>query len=212
MESKDDQILEDIANWTFPGIGLYYRDTPLTEIQLSKYKTGSLLRNNFFIDVTPASEGIDGNTRYLIASSKAAPIYKVQGTENSQKWKLHVLNANSYFKVLDIYILKDKTQILLLHIPKRWADLVMQGSESIKFDFEQKIIDTARQRFEEKMDKQISSELSGPEWREHVELPIGIDPNNNLCDINQPVLITGGTLNLYKSIQKLSGDQSGLNS
>lgn len=207
---SQDKIIEDIANWIFLGIGIYYRDTPLTGEQINKYRIGNYLRNNFFIDTSSFSEGIDGNTRYIIASSKAAPIYKVEGNSNTEKWKLHVLNANSYFKVLDVYVKNDKTQILLLHIPKKMLEIV-SGGENMNFDQERMIINTARQLFEEKLNEPPSLELSEALWHNRIKYPIGLDPNNNLCDIKQPVSISGQGLHIYNGIEKMVNDQTQLN-
>src|SRR4051812_18774603 len=120
MANADDRTLvEDLANWTFSELALYYRDTPLSPRQLAQYQVGTYLRNNFFVDVSSFSEGLLGNARYLIASSKAAALYQV-ATNNPDlaRWKLHVLNANSCFKVLDVCEMTRGTQIVLLHVPR----------------------------------------------------------------------------------------------
>ncbi|MDB5258955.1 MAG: hypothetical protein JWO73_163 [Candidatus Taylorbacteria bacterium] len=207
---NQDKTIEDIANWIFPGLGIYYRDTPLTEEQICKYSIGSYLRNNFFIDTSSFSEGVDGKTRYIIVSSKVAPMYKFEGNSNTVRWKLSVVNANSYFKILDVYAKNGKTQILLLHVPKKLVEIV-SGGKNIDFDLEKTVIDTARQRFDEMLDKKPAAEFSEVAWRDRIKYPIGLDPSDNLCDINKPVSISGPALSVYGAIEKIVGDQTGLN-
>jgi hypothetical protein len=108
---------EEIVNWTLSGLTMYYRDSELSSAVVSKYKVGQIFRSRTFVDVSSFAGKLTKNCRFIFASTKAAPLYQIN--PSTEKWGLHTINANSYFKVLDVYGKDGKTQFFLLHIPAK---------------------------------------------------------------------------------------------
>src|SRR4051812_24493777 len=108
----DNQKIEEICNRTFAGLTLFYRDTNLDPGHIAKYKTGQILCERGFTDMTFKGGGLDGNLRYLIASARAKDVSSI--LPDMSKYGLSLLSSGSFFKVLDVYSIGDKTQVLLL--------------------------------------------------------------------------------------------------
>lgn len=199
--------MEAIANWIFPGLALYYRDTPLTAQQLALYQIGHIIRNDFFIDCSPILGGLIGNTRYLIASSKTAAIYTV--SPDVRRFKQHTINANAFFKILDIYHTTGKTQVLLLHIPRAYS-LVLNPQSTFK-PLEPQVVQTARVRFDQAIGMPPDPNLADIAWQKKVGLPIGITPDNQLNDIHSLTPLPPESRQLSEAFEKMVNDTSDLN-
>ena len=181
-KEKQTQFFEEIMNWTLPGLTFYYRDCEIDDGILSKYFVGQIIRSQIFVDVSSIAGKLTKSCRYVIASSKAAAFYKLN--PETEKWKLHVINANSYFKVLDIYKKQDGTQICLLHIPEKGVEvfknkIVINIDNKNIEDVEKHIIEKARESFDKKMQLPVIIELEESEWIERTSYPIGLDSENN---------------------------------
>lgn len=199
MDNLQKDLLEKIINWTFPGLTFYYRDTALSDRQLSMYKVGQVLRNGFFIDVASTAGKPTQNTRFIIASSKAAPVYKIN--PNTEKWGMHVINANSYFKVLDIYEIENNRQIFLLHIPAKGIDFFWESQTN----FEEQFINKARESFDKKYNSDIIEVFQDKEWIDKTRFAIGLDNNDNYFSI-KPSPLQHDVLPLFEGLRKLSND------
>ena len=80
MEEEQKKIFENseaIFNWTYPGATLYYKDCELKNSVVKLFKEGQILRNGYFLDVSWKGGGLNKNTRFIIASSKAAKLYEI---------------------------------------------------------------------------------------------------------------------------------------
>ncbi len=199
-----------IINWTLPGLTMFYRDTQQPKRIIEKYKVGQIFRSSTFVDVSNYAGKPTGNCRFIIASSKAAPIYKIN--KNTEKWRLHVLNCNSYFKVLDVFEEKDVIQIFLLHIPFQGIDLFRQinlkmGSQNL----EEQFIEKARISLRQKLAMEIPPPLLEIEWIKRTEIPIGLNSQNEFLPLNPTEKLPLSVLPLYQAIQKMTNDLSGLN-
>jgi hypothetical protein len=75
MVSKEK--FNELINWTLPGLTFYYRDCEIDNEILSKYFVGQIIRSQIFVDVSSFAGKLTKNCRYIIASSKAAPLYKI---------------------------------------------------------------------------------------------------------------------------------------
>ena len=149
---------------------------------LSKYFVGQILRSQIFVDVSGFAGKLTKNCRYVIASSKAAPLYKM--APDNEKWKLHVINVNSFFKLLDIYRRNEQTQILLLHIPEKGIEIFKHLVINIgDTNVEEEIINKARDSFDVKMKMPVCIELEESEWIERTKYPIGLDSENNFFSL-----------------------------
>lgn len=174
---------EEIINWTLPGLTMYYRDSQLPNDIISKYEVGQIFRSQTFVDVSSIAGKLQKNCRFIFASAKAAPLYQLN--PDTEKWRLHVINANSYFKVLDIYKKDGKTQFLLLHIPARGIDFfrntVLQLGGN---DIETQIIEKSRLSLDQKMQMNVIPELEEKEWNERTEFPIGLNSSNQFFSLH----------------------------
>lgn len=196
---------EEIINWTLPGLTMYYRDSELPETIIQKYQVGQIFRSQTFVDVSSLAGRLMKNCRFIFASSKAAPLYQVN--RDTERWKLHTINANSYFKVLDIYIKEDKTQIFLLHIPAKgigfFRNTILKLSEN---NIEKQIIEKARNSLDQKMEMMPVQELEEAEWVERTCFPIGLDNNNEFFPLQPTSEIFNQAVPLYNAIRKITND------
>lgn len=208
MEDSNSKFLkntEAIFNWTYPGATLYYRDCNLENKVLELYKEGQILRNGYFLDVSYKGGGTDKNTRFIIASSKAAKLYEIN--PDVEKYGHCCINANSYFKILNIYKLKDKTQIFLLHIPANGIEYFSNVSSNIDEQF----IARAKKSFDEKAEINPIPELLEKNWVERTNFPVGMDGYNKFYSLESitPIPVQGE--HLYNGIRNLTKDNSDLN-
>ncbi|MDQ3015684.1 MAG: hypothetical protein M3R25_03040 [Bacteroidota bacterium] len=165
----DKSLIEDIYDQTFSGLALFYRDTNLTENLIERYQVGQILTERGFIDLTYLGGGMATNLRYLIASSHGKDVSAFD--PHSNQFGHVMLSSNSFFKVLGIYKIGDKTQILLLEIPETGIDLFAGATSNIEED----IIKKAREDFEMKINTEPIPVLQYLDWKERTEFPIGMN-------------------------------------
>lgn len=197
--------IEEIVNWTLSGLTMYYRDTQLSDDIIEKYEIGQIIRSQTFVDVSNFAGKLTKNCRFIFATNKAAPLYQIN--PDTEKWKLHTINANSYFKVLDIYQKEGKTQFFLLHIPARGIDFYRNTVLKLGGDnLEQQIIQKSRISFDQKMGIAIVPELEEQEWINRTNFPIGLDNKNNPFPLNPTEELFQQTIPLYNAIFKMTKD------
>lgn len=166
--------LKAIYNETFSGLKLFYRDTDLSEILISNYKIGQIIQEKGFTDMTSMGGGLSGNLRYLIASAHPKDLSKFN--PDSAKIGHFLLDTIAYFKVLDVYKIQNKTQILLLNIPDN-SLLLLKNSTS---NLEEEIIEKARKKFSTKIDLDLIPELQTESWKQRTKSPIGMNDTGEL--------------------------------
>ena len=204
--------VEEIINWTLPGLTMYYRDTQLETEVIGKYKIGEVFRSQTFVDVSGFAGKLTKNCRFIFASSKAAPLYKINPA--TAKWQLHSINANSYFKVLDIYQKEGKTQIFCLHIPASGIDLFKISEFKIgenENDIEKQIIEKARISLDQKLNLETVKALEENEWLKRTDFPIGLDKRNDFFSLYPTEGIFKEGTPLYSAIRKMTNDISDIN-
>lgn len=160
----------------FSGIGFYYRDTTLEHSIIDRYTEGLVLRHDGIIDVTHKNSGLNGNTRYIIASNRARDVSLVNPIAANFG---HFMIADehdarkgaSYFVVIDVYRFNDLTQVALLHIKKEHAGLFAKASTNI----EEEIVRFARTDFNSEANGPVPEALKGEDWGERTRAPIGFD-------------------------------------
>lgn len=196
---------EEIVNWTLSGLTMYYRDSELSSAVVSKYKVGQIFRSRTFVDVSSFAGKLTKNCRFIFASTKAAPLYQIN--PSTEKWGLHTINANSYFKVLDVYEKDGKTQFFLLHIPAKGIDFfrntVLRLGEN---NFEEQIIEKARTSFDQKMQMGIIPALEEKEWIDRTDFPIGLDGNNQFFTLQPTEEMYAPAIPMSKAIFKMTND------
>jgi len=173
--------LEKIYAETYSGICIYYRDTTLGEDLIAKYHTGQVLQHNGIVDMTNKSTGLNGNTRYLIASVKAKDVSLVNPAATHfghfvLSDETLALTGSVFFVVLDVYRVGDKTQVTLLHIKKDFANLFSHATTNL----EEEIVRLARAVFEGEVNEKVLPELRETEWANMTKAPIGFDGQDNL--------------------------------
>lgn len=203
---------EDAINWTLPGLQLFYRDTNVNGDldQLAEvYKNKNIIRAGFFIDCTSRAAKPVKNVRFIIASAHAAAIWQVMGDEESEQWRLNVLDFNSYFKVVDTYRVGSQLQILLLHVPLRGIPM-FAGMGNINIGDDMDLIKIARKSFDDKLKMEPLPWLECESWNDRTEMLPGTcsygwvpldpqEPNNEQV------------ANLHNAILSLSHDDTDLN-
>ncbi|MBB4801102.1 hypothetical protein HNP37_001141 [Flavobacterium nitrogenifigens] len=166
--------LRTMYHETFSGLKLFYRDTSLSENFISNYKIGQIIQEKGFTDMSSIGGGLSGNLRYLIASAHPKDLSKFN--PDSAKIGHFLLDSISYFKVLDIQKIEDKTQIFLLNIPDNSISLFKNSSSNL----EEEIIEKAQKRFREKIDAALIPELQTENWKERTKSPLGMSDNGEL--------------------------------
>jgi hypothetical protein len=161
--------IKDILDETFSDLKLFYRDTNLPEDLITHYKIGQIIKERGFTDMSYIDGGLSGNLRYLIASSEARDLSKFN--PDSVKNGHSLLDDNSFFKVLDIQKVKNKTQIFLLNIPGNSLPLFKNSTSNL----EEEITEKARRKFIDKIDSVSIPELQTEDWKEKTKLPLGMN-------------------------------------
>jgi hypothetical protein len=174
---------EKIINWTLSGLTMYYRDSELPTEIISKYEVGQIFRSQTFVDVSSFAGQLTKNCRFIFASTKAAPLFQVN--PSTEKWGLHTINANSYFKVLDIYKKDGRIQFFLLHIPAKGIDFFRNTVLRLSGNnFEEQIIEKSRISLDQKMQMSIIPALEEKEWIDRTDFPIGLNNENEFFPLH----------------------------
>ncbi|MFH6986185.1 hypothetical protein ACHRVW_00430 [Flavobacterium collinsii] len=166
--------IKDILDETFSDLKLFYRDTTLNNNLLASYQVGQILKEKDFTDMSFIGGGLSGNCRYLIASASARDLSKFN--PDSAKNGHALLDDNSFFKVLDIYKISDKTQIFLLNIPGNSLPLFKDSTSNL----EEEITEKAKQKFANKINSPLIPELQTENWKEKTKAPIGMSSTGEL--------------------------------
>lgn len=161
--------IKEILDETFSDLKLFYRDTNLPENLISTYKIGQIIKEKGFTDMTSIGGGIFGNFRYLIASANAKDLSKFN--PDSSKIGHFLLDEISFFKVLDIQKIENKTQVFLLHIPDNSLSLFKNSTSNL----EEEISEKAKQKFTAKINSALIPELQTDDWKEKTKSPIGMN-------------------------------------
>jgi len=150
---------------------IFVRDVFLDKHIEEKYLIGKIIREPTYCDTSRRVGGLITSHRYTILSNR---FIDFSYFEHGTNWGLCVCKRNSFFKVLDIYKINEKTQISLLHLDENWS--LFDNTHS---DIEDDIINMSRDRFKNKINYPPIPELATKEWLERLLNPIGIDFNNN---------------------------------
>ena len=145
----------------------YVRDVNLDEKLAGKYEVGQFITERGFVDASSRIGGMVTTHRYLILSSYMADF---SAFEENTNWGLHVAKPNSRFKVMDIFTLNGKTQIVLLQLPDGFEE-VFENTVSI----EREMVEELRDEFQETLKLDVIEELANPQWLERCEFPLGMN-------------------------------------
>jgi hypothetical protein len=170
MENIDNKRYEDAFNRIFPGLQMFVRDTNLSENVMEKYKVGIILRDPTFVDTSCRVGGMVTSHRYSILSNHYININEY---EHGTNWGLCICQRDSHFKILDIYVLNNKTQIVLLHLDDDW-----ELFQNITSNVEEDMIKNCRERFKIRLNEEPIPELTTKDWFDRLVYPIGINNEN----------------------------------
>lgn len=170
---KNKRIKETLDE-TFSDLKLFYRDTNLTDNLIEKYKVGQIIKEKGFTDMTSIGGGLSGSFRYLIASANAKDISKFN--PDSVKIGHFLLDEITFFKVLDIQKIENKTQVFLLNIPDNSLSLFKNSTSNI----EEEITEKARQKFISKINSPLIPALQTEDWKERTKSPIGMNEDGEM--------------------------------
>ena len=169
-QSPEYKVIES----TFVGASRYVRDVNLDEKLAGRYEIGQIIHERGFVDASKRIGGMVTSHRYLILSSYMADF---SGFEDGTNWGLHVANRGSKFKVVDIYTVGDKTQILLLQLPDGFESAFVNRT-----GVEEEFIERERENFEKDLKRDVIEELAGEIWLERCKFPLGMDENGEFFE------------------------------
>lgn len=202
--------IDEIIHWTLPGMAMFYRDCQLSSLAIAQYESGLILRSPCFVDMSYFAGKPTKNCRFVIASSKAAPLFELDPAV--AKWGLHTINYNGIFKVLDVYHVNQQlTQITLWHIPYRAIDLFRSSSLMMDdVDIDAYIIEKARESLHQKVHSEVIAELEEAAWLKRTSFAIGLNAQHLPFDLNATPIPDEGRP-LFNAIRKITGDLTELN-
>ena len=163
-----------VINDTFPGIAIFVRGTDISDQCMSNYVPGKIIRELGFTDASFRVGGIKTTHRFTILSNHMG---NLSSFEHGTNWGLCVAKSGSRFKILDVYRFRDKTQIILLHLPddERWKMFI-----NAETTIEKELIETCRKRFETGYSQDLIPELATDNWLARCKAPLGMDINGHL--------------------------------
>ena len=162
-QSPEYRIIES----TLAGSSRYVRDVNLDPELAGKYKAGRIITERGFVDASNKIGSMATTHRYLILSQHMVDFSRF---EEGTGWGLHVANRDSMFKVLDIFNVGDKTEILLLHLPEGFEEVFVNRT-----DVEEEFIERERESFKRELEMDIVEALVDEMWLERCEFPLGMD-------------------------------------
>ena len=155
-----------VIETTFENASRYVRDVNLDSKLADKYEIGQIILEKAFVDASSRIGGMITTHRYLILSGYMADF---SGFEQGTDWGLHMAKKDSRFKVVDIYTVGDKTQILLLQLPEGFEGVFVNRTE-----VEEEFIERERKNFEEDLKKDVIEDLADDLWLKRCEFPLGM--------------------------------------
>lgn len=175
------EAAQKLVNEILPGLQMFARDVDLSADVAAKYVPGMIIKELGFTDASCRVMGMVKTHRFAILSNQMKDI---SAFEHGTNWGLCVANAGAYYKVLDVYTFKGRTQILLLQLPydERWKlfrelKLMVNGK-----NLEETLITECRTRFENKSQQKAVPELTTKEWLSRCEWPLGMDGSGTIRD------------------------------
>lgn len=160
---------------TYANARMYVRDTNLTERQEKMYERGKIIQERGFVDATSKIGKMTTTHRFAILSNHMADLSEF---EEETDWGLHTANANSQFKILDVYTYENKTQILLLHLIDGFEEIFIDD-KTIKSEY----VEKSRKSFEESFKKEAIESVNGNDWLERCSFPVGLNGDDELWEI-----------------------------
>ena len=215
ISEEDKNYIENVINWTFPGSRFYYRDTNVDIDVEGTYKIGQIIRAGIFIDTSLNAKKPCSKVRYIIGSAHAAEMYKTDMCNQATKdCEICVFHLNSYFKVMDIYKVKDQYQIFLFHIPMHGIPVLENASFNFDFGDGKGIdyfVERARASFDEKLKMEVDEKLESSMWKQRTNDPIGVMADGSLFNLDFQFPPNEQVYNIEIACRKIAGDLDPIN-
>ncbi|MDD4795394.1 MAG: hypothetical protein PHG03_02415 [Bacilli bacterium] len=161
--------IEDIINNTFSGLTMFVKDINLDEILENYNIPGIILREKAYVDATAIIGGISTTHRYCILSNHMCDLSQIV----PETLQGHCLSKrDGHFKVLKKIKFRDKTLIILLHLPD---DETWKLFENSKINLEDEMISKTIEIANKKFNLEPIKEFSTKEWLKRCSLPIGMN-------------------------------------
>ena len=162
-------MTNDVLNWTYQNVKLYVRDLTCDWHLLQRYQKNQILTDPSYIEMSYKLGGMlkEHNTRFCILSAHAMDMSEL---EHGTDWGLAVLPANSYFKVLSIFAIQNKTFIVLLQIKPEHQTFHIENKISIDEQF----VELVKTKMKEVIHQKVVSFLKDDLWIKKVNFPIGL--------------------------------------
>jgi hypothetical protein len=164
----DEEQIEQAYNETFPGLTMYYRDCDMVKEDVAKFKKGQVIIEPGFTDLSSFAEGLDKNVRFAVTSNNAKYLGEIN--PDVAKWNFCLIHSDAYYKVLDIYQIENKTQILLLHFDEKYLDIFKRSNSNI----EDQVIEMGRKSFDHKNTLEPNEVLYEEEWLKRTMYAVGM--------------------------------------
>ena len=162
-QSAEYKVIES----TLVGSSRYVRDANLSDEIAGKYSPGQIITEKGFVDASNRIGGMVTTHRYLILSGFMGDLSVFEKETN---WGLHTANHGSRFKVLDVFTVDGKTQILLLHLPDGFEEVFTNET-----DIEREFVERERENFIRDLKQDIISDLADEIWLERCSFPLGMN-------------------------------------
>ena len=166
------EIIEQAYNDTIPGLTMYYRDCDMVQEDVEKFSKGQVIIEPGFTDISSLAEGLGKSVRFAITSNNAKYLGEIN--PDVAKWHFHLIHSAAYYKVLDIYQIQDKTQILLLHFDEKYLDTFSISNSNI----EEQVVEMGRKSFDHKSTLEPNEFLYEEEWLQRTAYPVGMRKGN----------------------------------
>jgi len=193
MEDADVKLYESAGNHIFPGLQMFVRDTFLSKEIEEKYLIGKIIREPTYCDTSARVGGLLTTHRFAILSNRFVDFGHF---EHDTNWGLYVCKSGSFFKILDVFKVEDKTQIVLLHLDDNWK--LFEDCES---NIEQDIVKMSRERFLNKFKTPPIPELATKKWLERLLYPVGVDLKGNYSPLEGIKISKNADPKVIKQIQ-----------
>ncbi|MDQ3302586.1 MAG: hypothetical protein M3518_04465 [Actinomycetota bacterium] len=127
------------------------------------------------MDCSYLAGGLAAWHRYLIITSQARDLHALAGMD--PRYGPAIIRRDGFFKVLDVYWLRGRAQITLLHVPE---ELVGHLRTLEPNEMERELVQATRTNFEENLVNPAVPALTEAEWLERTAFPLGMSEEGDL--------------------------------
>ncbi|MDR1491078.1 MAG: hypothetical protein LBS65_11520 [Desulfovibrio sp.] len=176
--SDEHEWIRQVVEETYSELGVFVRDVNLSKSLEEKYTVGLIIREPGTVDASRRIGGMATTHRFAILSNHMKSLEDFDFENRG----LCVAMGGSYFKVVETHTYKDKTFILLLHLPDGDAWRIFPH---VRVNIENTLKGECIQRLEEKCGEPVIPELAAEEWLGRCAHPVGMDEQGEYFPLEQ---------------------------